>query len=243
MKINTKLIILSGIPILFLLLAYFIFRNNENLINMNYAKPKKSPLVFTVAGAVVLESFQSNDLTDNQTKQEDYNNKPTRAPTMERKEFSKHRNLNIKTSKNQVHKSIHLNGVPYIWLNTLSAKKRMDFVVKSNSPDGFEIISATSKQSLEKFNSNSLYVVTDKDGFEKKVITGVLIVELHDNANTESLAKKNLIDIVYLAPQIHTALYQVRNGQNLFDKQKTLMTSHDVKSVKIEILGKGASIK
>ncbi len=243
MRTNTKIIILSSVAIIVFSFYFFNAKETNDVVPVKISSPVKSPMVVTVAGSVVLKSFQSSSTPEAATKIEDLSYKPTREPAAERKEYKKNSSSAVKSGRTQVLKSINLNGAPYIWLNSLSAKRSLESVGKSDSPDGFEITTTAPQNSLVTFNANALYVVTDKFGFEKKIITGVLIVKLRDISTADSLAKANQMDVSYLAPQINTALLQVRSGQNIFEKEKSLRTSPEVKSVSLEILGKGASIK
>lgn len=244
MNTDTKIIILGGFTIIAFSFYFFNSKKTNDVVPVETLSPGKSPMAVTISGSVVLKSFQSSNAPETASAIEDLRDKPTRQPAAERKEYKKDTSKAIKSGRTQVHKSpINLNSTPYIWLNSLSAKRSLESVGKSDSPDGFEITTTAPQNNLGTFNANALYVVTDKLGFEKKIITGVLIVKLRDISSADSLARENQLDVSYLAPQIHTVLLQVRSGQNIFEKQKSLKTSPEVKSVSLEILGKGASIK
>lgn len=236
MKKSAKIAII--VLISFVIFCAFLFSKRESEKPLAASSDDSSTIVpATANGSIVLKSFQSTEKSLGASQSRDLQ----REPASEKKGFKKLKSNNSKGITGI--KTVKVDGTSYIWFDSLIAKRNQDNIGKSNSPDGFEIISTVPMKNFGVYDENALHIVTDKFGFERRVITGVLIVELQDINVAGELAKSHQIDVSYLAPQIHTALLHVRNGQNIFEKEIALRNSPNVKSVKLEILGKGATIK
>lgn len=199
--------------------------------------------------AVILKSFQTEgsvpteDLmlrkVASQKDEEDKEKSRTRLT-------SKRRSQTHKNTSTAATNTLYLNNVQYVWMNSLSAKKLDldDDSRESSSPYGYQISTLPSPQKeFGVFEESALFVVTDRHGFERKIITGAFIVKFHDISLVESVAQSLNLDQKYSAPQINTFIFQAKNGQNLFHIESSLRASPGVESVILEVLGRGATSK
>ncbi|MBX2987096.1 MAG: hypothetical protein KF802_04285 [Bdellovibrionaceae bacterium] len=219
---------------------YLFWRSRSVEVTQRETSLKLTPAVAN--GAVVFKSFQ--------------NEAPTlavpdisREPASQRKNRTKARLIeknrtSIKKRGKKDDDIVHLNGAPYVWLRLLAAKK-IDGSSNTSSPDGYSLSTlSVPRNDFGAFDSDALFVVTDRLGVEKKVITGAFVIEIHDDlGEADAIAKSLDLEVTYLAPQINTAILQARSGQNLFRVEASLRADPRVSKVTLEILGKGATTK
>ncbi len=136
--------------------------------------------------------------------------------------------------------SIIINNQSYRILKDLRAVKSTKSAAELGMPKGYITVKYENANVISKFDSTSLLIVTDKYGINRKIMTGAIVVEFFDYSKADELALKYSVDIAYKAPQINTVIYQLLDGQNIFEIQKKLSKLEGVKSVKLELLGKGA---
>lgn len=236
---RSHLIRKSAVLVIALAGFYLFWRSKDVEVTQRNTSLKLTPVVAN--GAVVLKSFQSEAPTPVVPE-------VSREPASQKKNRTKpglieKNRASIKKTDKKDNDAVQLNGVPYIWLRTLAAKKSDDSS-STNSPDGYSLATLpTPRNNFGVFDSNALFVVTDRLGMEKKIITGAFVVEVHDMDEADSIAKSLDLEVTYLAPQISTVIFQARNGQNLFHVETSLRANPRVGKVTLEILGKGATTK
>lgn len=110
---------------------------------------------------------------------------------------------------------------------------------ESNSPAGFEYVNGKSEVYLDRFNKSRLPVFTDKFGIDKRILTGAIVVDFDIAPFPQKLAQQFNLEISYLALQIKKAIFVVQEGQNIFEIEKKIRNTYGVKSVRLELVGKG----
>lgn len=193
-------------------------------------------------GAVVLRSFQTVDVSPSAEP-------AVRAPSSEREKERQRPILDLKRNPKLTAKQIRaadlveFNGQKFVLDKSFEAIREVG-AKNPNGPDGFKIGKRKEPfSSQSQFREGSLLVLKDNRGFERFVVTGALVVKMKDESDPKTIASELGLDIVYLAPQIKTAIFKAKDGQDLFATEKALKSRADVSSVTIEVLGKGASSK
>lgn len=209
---------------------FWFFLKTGNLSGEQEAAPNLQPEV--ADGKIILKSFQNGDAKVGRAAPISV---PVPKNTLKTTEESA---LAPKVSETE----IVLNNVSLLWLNQVHAVRAEEDA--PGAQNGFQIIKEPPTQkAFGEFQRSSLFVVTDKKHLEQKVVTGGVVVELKESTSAAEMAQSLGMELRYELPQIKAAVFQAQEGQDLMQKIEQLKSMPQVKTARLELLGKGLKPK
>lgn len=240
-KLRNELLKKSFLICIFFILISFIFYCNTTA-RIENSSEKLISAVVAPNGKVILKSFQKSILGYSKTA--DFDRSPAGTGALVKKADSNiPRSIDSNEKKNGNEFNIKINGTSVYLLKDYVAVKTKSSGVNADIPIGFELRREKSTKINRIHDSEKLLVFTDRYGIEKKILTGSIIVNFEDVSLVDKIKVEYNLDIQYSAPQIKTAIYKAKNGQNVFDLQSSISKNSGVKSVKLELLGRGVVAK